>query len=185
MAHHSLELPDLLSGVDYDLLIDFIGGWREPDLTVSPDGKPYLHRWHVLPRNDQANVYLHVQVGDDPERPLHDHQYDNQSVILSGGYHETWAPAYWPAPGILGRPELGLPHTRNVRKGRTVHRRAEEAHRLKLLPDTPYTMTLFTTGPRIREWGFWLDTGWRPWHEVTEGDYREGGVSTWKKDLAQ
>jgi hypothetical protein len=176
MADHRLKLPDLLTGPDYDLLIEFIGGWREPDLTIAPDAEPYLHRWHVIPRNDFANVYLHVQVGDDPERPMHDHEYDNQSVILAGGYVETYQHV---AHGKL----LWEPSTRIVHKGMTVHRKAEEAHRLKLLPDAPYAITLFTTGPRQREWGFWLDKGWTPWHEVTEGDYREGGVSTWKKEV--
>lgn len=176
MAHATLDLCDTLTGPDYDLMVEFMRGWRAPDLTISPDGTPYLHRWHILPRNDTANVYLHLQVSDDPERPLHDHQYDNQSVVLSGGYDETYQ-------HVRNGRLLWTPAVRRVRAGQVVHRKAEEAHRLKMIPDVPYTISLFTTGPRIREWGFWLDTGWKPWHEVTEGDYRDSGVSTWKKEV--
>jgi hypothetical protein len=40
---------------------------------IAPDGQPYLYRWHVIERNPEANTYFHIQVDDDPERPLHDH----------------------------------------------------------------------------------------------------------------
>jgi hypothetical protein len=63
---------------------------RYPDLVIAPDGKPYLYRWHVFPQNAAAGVYFHIQVQSDPERPLHDHPWDNTSVILSGGYDELW-----------------------------------------------------------------------------------------------
>lgn len=155
---------------------------RTPDLTIAPDGVPYLYRWHMLPRNNHANVYLHLQVGDDPERPLHDHQYDNQSVILAGGYVET----YILAPDVGSHNRDAVTRHREVRAGRTIHRRAEEAHRLRLLPDASYAITLFTTGPRIREWGFWTEMGWVPWTELlatddqTGEDYRKSGVSKWK-----
>lgn len=164
-----------LSLEELKLLTKFMGGWwRAPDLEIAPRGEPYLYRWHVVPRNDVANVYLHVQIADDPERPLHDHMYDNQSVVLAGGYEETYAHV------VPSRDNLGMSHTRIVPKGATVHRKAEEAHRLRLLPQVPYTITLFSTGPRRREWGFWLEGGWVPWHAVTEGDYRDGGVSKWR-----
>jgi hypothetical protein len=167
--------PGILTVADRAMAEDIIGSDRIywPDLCIAPDGTPYLWRWHVLPRNDHANVYFHIQVADDPARPMHDHQYDNQSVILAGSYIETYQHV---AHGAL----LWEPAERTVRAGQVVHRRAEEAHRLRLAPGHDYAITLFTTGPRIRKWGFWLPTGWVPWNEVTEGDYREGGVSKWK-----
>jgi hypothetical protein len=100
-------------------------------------------------------VYLHLQVASDPERPLHDHPWDNQSVILSGGYIERHVKKMpW---GRIEEPRRFV--------GQTVQRLAEEAHRLILPPDVPYTLTLFTTGPVRREWGFWIN------------DYR--GYPTW------
>lgn len=128
----------------------------EPDLVIAPDGDPYLYRWALIPRNEcGANVYFHVQVGSDPERPLHDHPWDNQSVILSGGYDEIWNPQPW-----FGTRDAAEIRTRRLRKGDVVHRRAGEAHRLILPPDIPYTMSLFTTGPVLRPWGFWFPDGW-------------------------
>lgn len=121
---------------------------RQPDVAIQPDGKPYIWRWHVIPRNlVGGNVYLHVQVADDPERPLHDHPWDNQSVILAGGYREVY----------VRQPELlWFEEERQVDAGMVVHRRAEEAHRIFLLPGEPYTISLFTTGPVMRDWGFWF-----------------------------
>lgn len=126
---------------------------RKPDLIIAPDGTPYIYRWHLIPRNEVgANVYLHLQVADDPERPLHDHPWDNQSVILAGGYLEIYAHCY---EGNDAR--WANQHVRQCRSGRVIQRRAEEAHRLFLLDDCPYTISLFTTGPVVRDWGFWFD----------------------------
>ena len=135
---------------------DILDGLRQPDLTIAPDGTPYLYRWHVIPRNQRANVYFHIQVADDPERPLHDHPWDNTSVILAGGYDEFY------------HDNLQIVHTRKVREGDVVHRKAEEAHRLLLASSLGYTMTLFSTGPKRRRWGFWFPDGWHDQAEVIE-----------------
>ena len=100
-------------------------GLREPDFCIAPDGVPYLWRWHVVPRNEHANVYFHIQVTDDPERPLHDHPWDNTSVILAGGYDEQVHRWGDPHSGYAPLP----PATRKVREGDVIHRKAEEAHR--------------------------------------------------------
>lgn len=120
-------------------------GMREPDLVIAPDGQPYLYRWHVIPRNPEANTYFHIQVDDDPERPLHDHPWDNTSVILAGGYDEI----------VQERPPYDPVETFRRREGQVIHRRAEEAHRLLLRSPLGYTITQFTTGPHRRDWGFW------------------------------
>lgn len=126
----------------------FRWGVRDPDVEIKPDGEDYIFRWHLIPRNQVgANVYLHLQVADDPERPLHDHPWDNQSVILAGGYREVF---------VEHPDHLWHEKERFVRQGQVVHRRAEEAHRIFLLPQVPYTISLFTTGPVIRDWGFWF-----------------------------
>lgn len=132
---------------------------ENPDLTIAPDGKPYLYRWHLIPRNDKANVYFHIQVDSDPERPLHDHPWDNTSVILSGGYDELWQPKPFFS---------GLPALREIRARDVIHRKAEEAHRLILPKKFLYTMTIFSTGPRVRPWGFWFSDGWLDAHDVLE-----------------
>ena len=152
----------MLSGHDLAVMAEYLNGLRPPDLIIAPDGNPYLYRWHIR-KGAEGCVYLHVQVADDPERPLHDHPWDNMSVILSGGYTElmrteppvrtTCIPAY----------------TR--KKGDVIFRKAETAHRL-LMPTGAlsecYTMTQFTTGPKLRNWGFWYPHGWVPYQEVSE-----------------
>lgn len=143
-----LSIPDQL------LLSQFLRGFRQPDLVIAADGTgPYLFRWFVVPRNPKANVYLHVQVADDPDRELHDHPWDNSSVILANGYEET----------ILKSPEFQSEfqaERRRLGPGDVVFRRAKEAHRLFLPPASPYSISLFTTGPLVREWGFWSDGKW-------------------------
>lgn len=154
----------ILSKEDSQTAARVVGSYTRlstPDLVIAPDGKPYLYRWHLLPRNKAANIYFHIQVESDPERPLHDHPWANTSVILSGGYDEIVDPTPW----------LGIHRfERRLRSGDVACRTASEAHRLILPSGIPYTMTLFTTGPKIRDWGFWFDNGWRDAEEVTALD---------------
>ncbi len=161
-----LSVPDLL------IAKRFVPDGREPDLTIAPDGQPYLYRWHVVERNREANAYFHIQVASDPERPLHDHPWDNCTVMLAGAYVEVWDET----------PTLRLtPKLRHLKKGDVQARLAGEAHRLILPKGVPYAMTLFTTGPKVRAWGFWTDTGWKPWEDVTE--VTPDGRSVWKEPV--
>lgn len=146
---------------------------RAPDLIIAPDGKPYLYRWFVKPRNvGDCNVYFHIQVGHDPERPLHDHPWDNFSVIIAGGYDEIWNPT-------PERENINDEFIRQFRKGDVIFRRASEAHRLMLPAGIEYSISLFSSGPKVREWGFWYPGGWRSYKEVTRV---EGNVSIHVRD---
>lgn len=118
---------------------------REPDFII---GENYLKRWWVIPRNYFQNVYLHqINVSDDA-RALHDHPWDNISLVVEGGYVEV------------------TPEGEFERKpGDIVHRKATNAHRLVI--DKP-AITLFFTGPIIREWGFHCPQGWRRWQDFVE-----------------
>lgn len=155
-----MKFDGRISDEDAELADSITGGRREPNLVIAPDGNPYIYRWHIV-RTSAASVYFHIQVASDPERPLHDHPWANTSVILSGGYDEIIDMQPWMERGEAGQ------FTRKLRKGDMVHREATEAHRLILPPDIPYTMSLFSTGPKRREWGFWYPDGWRPYTEVT------------------
>ena len=141
---------------------------REPDETLAPDGRPYIYRWHVIPRRlVGGNVYCHLQVLDDPDRPLHDHPWDNQSVILAGGYIEHYQE----------NPPRGPRKVRRLRAGDVAQRKAGEAHRLILLGD--YSVSLFSTGPVIRKWGFWAGDKWLDYRELRETG--PGGIDHLKK----
>lgn len=157
---------------DRELASLFIGYlYRPPDLVIAPAGTgEYLFRWYVIPRNEHGNVYFHVQTASDPECPLHDHPWDNTSILLAGRYDEIMNP--WPHHGDAHA------FIQQRRTGEVVHRKAEVAHRLILPDGVPYMMSLFTTGPKRRKWGFWQEGQFTPYHEVTvEGD----GKSQWKQ----
>lgn len=122
---------------------------RVPDFVI---GEPaYLRRWWIVPRNEQQNVYLHEILRDDDDRALHDHPWENTSYLLIGSYREI-TPA-----GTFVRTA-----------GDVVHRPATAQHRLELIDGKP-CVSLFFTGPKVREWGFHCPKGWVHWQEFTAG----------------
>jgi hypothetical protein len=158
--------PSILRDEHRRLLEMYVGERiYEPDFQIGPPGDTYLHRWHIIPRNAVGNVYLHVQTRSDRDRGNHDHPWANSSVILAGGYDESIGDHYGYTKETIPRIE-----------GDVVHREAHHSHRL-IMPEwnrLGYTITLFTTGPRIRDWGFWIDGVWHKWDTVTQ---ERNGVS--------
>jgi len=153
---------NILTREDYTRAVRILKGPRPADLVIAPDGHPYLYRWHLYRESEVGfNQYLHIQVASDPKSPLHDHPWDNVSTILAGGYVETTAEPVGPSGTELQEPGV----FRRV-PGEVIRRHAFLAHRLELLEGVPYTMTLFTTGPKFREWGFWYPEGWINHKEV-------------------
>lgn len=124
-------------------------GMRRPDFVIGDD---YLRRWYVIPRNPWCNVYLHEIRKSDDDRALHDHPWRNTSIILAGEYLEH------------------LPGGVVVRRGPgdVVEREAEALHRLEIDPGAPPVLSLFVTGPKIRDWGFACPQGWVPWQLFTD-----------------
>lgn len=154
---------DILSNEDFEQAMTLLGGHqREPDLIIAPDGEPYLYRWH-LQRNYRPDggcgSNMHIQVASDPERPLHDHPWDNMSVILGGA-------GYWEY--LQKMPPRGDTMVYKRKKGDVIFRRAKEAHRLMMPDHGVYTLTQFTFGPKINKWGFWYEDGFRPHGDVTK-----------------
>lgn len=138
----------------------------DPDETIQTAGRDYLHRWYITPKDAHGLTYFHIQVADDDDRGLHDHPWDNMSVILAGGYEETLNKV----PGIFG-PQASsedFSETFIREPGDVIFRQAHWAHRLALPAGVPYTMTLFSTGPRNREWGFWINGRWVDWQEANQ-----------------
>ena len=148
---------------DFALGRKILGSWRDPDFTISPSGTPYLYRWYIIPRNEISNIYFHIQVSDDFGREMHDHPYDNCSVILAGGYWEYFD--RYPTSGTISN-HISVPRN----PGDVIFRPATAAHRLVLL-DRPYSMSLFITGPKIRDWGFWTPNGFVPHEQWTVNEH--------------
>lgn len=123
---------------------------RPPDFVIQREGRPYLRRWYVVPRTEGCNVYLHHICQDDHDRALHDHPWDNTTLVLKGRYIEI-------------TPRLSL--LRDA--GDVVHRRAEDLHRIVLL-NGEEAWSLFITGPKRREWGFDCPKGWVHWRDFVD-----------------
>jgi hypothetical protein len=125
---------------------------RKPDFIIGTKEDPYLIRWWVIPRNKLFNIYLHEIVRDDDDRALHDHPWVNLSYLLEGSYTEVTIAAG------------GINHRAVLRAGDWRFRRSTAAHRLEL-DHSSRVLSLFITGPRIREWGFHCHKGWRHFKE--------------------
>lgn len=128
---------------------------RPHDLNVGPD---YMHRWWIVPRNPWQNVYLHRFLHDDHDAALHDHPWDNTSLVIKGRYLE-----HMPSGDVLERVA-----------GDVIHRLATDSHRIELI-DGVEAVTLFFTGPKVRDWGFWCKDGWHRWDEFI-GDNEYGSL---------
>jgi hypothetical protein len=114
-------------------------------------------RWWIIPRNDWFNIYLHLWLQSDQDETLHDHMYDNVSIVLEGKYYEEFRDEKF-----------------SVRKaGDVVMRRAATPHRVHV-PDKRLVVSLFVTGRRYREWGFHCPQGWIHWQNfiLSDGGHR-------------
>ena len=137
----------------------------KPKIIRRYDGKPYLVRWHIIPRNRFFNISLHKFVNDDDDRALHDHPWGSLSIRLSRAtFREHYAAHHdllfaMPAP-------VDFDMTLSRLAPRVCFRPAKFAHRLELINGAP-VWTLFITGSRVREWGFHCPKGWRHWRTMT------------------
>lgn len=156
---------------------------RPHDFRVGSAEAPYLLRWYVVrqgvewlslspeerqrrnlvedgrdePECEGLNLYVHRFLRSDDDRALHDHPWPWGTLLLNGAYKE-----HLPAD-----PANPAGPTRSVirRAGDVVWRaEAERPHRVELLDGQP-AVTLFLTGSRAREWGFWCEQGWVHWHQ--------------------
>jgi hypothetical protein len=161
--------------------------YREPDFCIGGKENPYIRRWWVIPRNRYFNIYLHNQLRDDDDRALHDHPWYNVSIILKGGYIE-----HMPVDKRL-YPDDYREMRKLRRAGRIIFRKPTHAHRLTLRNEVqvmdwskadplatsapirkPQSWSIFITGPRVREWGFWCidkkkrEHRWVHWRAFTD-----------------
>jgi hypothetical protein len=134
---------------------------RPPDLTIGDPAAPYLRRWYLFGgRSDAAfpfNIMLHQILRDDDDRALHDHPWDNVSMVLSGKIRDVRFDGYT-----------------DLSAGDTLYREAASPHRIMVSPFSGPAWTMFVAGPKIREWGFHCPQGWRHWAEFV--DSRDRGV---------
>lgn len=142
-------------------MMDLAGmqGWAEDlmasrkfDFSIGGEVDPYILRWWVIPRNPWSNQYLHDIRRSDDDRALHDHPWPNTSFLIFGSYIEH------------------TPDGAFVRKaGDVVFRPASALHRLEVIPGER-AISLFSTGPKEREWGFACPQGWVHWKDFSDAD---------------
>ena len=133
-----------------NLLARFLPPAREPDLVIGPPGNPYLKRWSLLGKQRKwFNLFCHEYYRSDDDRAHHDHPWWNVSFVVKGILLER-----------RGR-YAGEEPSRALGPGHLVYRPAEEPHRIEIFGQHGRPITLFLTGKKWREWGFWCPKGWR------------------------
>lgn len=159
------------------ILLPIMQRWadrRGHDLAIrdnTPENRIYLLRWHVLPRSDgwRPSLYLHNMLGDD-HATLHDHPYWSLSIALTDGLIEYYVedPDRYDQERTEG--ELidmrSVARIRKIQQGQIVFRSSRFAHQLVVGEGEAWT--LFLTGPRLSDWGFWCPRGWKPWRAFHE-----------------
>ena len=151
------DLVPALHSTQIDSLLDDFLAHHEPDELIQHAGAPYLERWFLAPR-DQAEqrTYLHRFLTDDPiSEGFHDHPWDSASLLLRGNLHE-----HWRTSGTAD--DENLTH---IAPAILTLRAAEITHRITIGAEPP--ITLFVTGPHLRQWGFWRrdERGYPVWRD--------------------
>lgn len=140
---------------------------RQPDFIIGGQDDPYLRRHWLLPRNVFFNVYVHEFLRSDDDRAHHDHPWlFNASWLIEGQYIEHTITAGGAL--VLSAQKAG---DWKFRWGKAPHRLELTGIRLPKLCNEIPCWTVFITGPRVREWGFYcMERGWIHWKRFTSPD---------------
>lgn len=111
------------------------------------DGEKYLTRFYLVPKNNTFNVYLHWFHKGDDDRAPHDHPWHSWSVLLWGSMVEEIYDEF-----------TGETDVRTIWPCYVYRRTPVHNHIIHLV--SRRALTLFVTGRRTREWGFWTKKGW-------------------------
>lgn len=122
----------------------------------------YMDRYWLFKDFFGINARVHITYRSDYDRSLHDHPWDNISILQDGYY---WEETFVFPPTTQRR--LYMP-------GDVIVRNAEVAHRLEL--SSPVT-TFFITFPWRRRWGFYTERGWVFWKDYMKGDALENELA--------
>ncbi len=144
---------------------------RAPDLAIHhSDAGPNLLRWYLTPRNEGGCVYLHQFTGIEGQEVPHCHPADSMSVCVFGHVVDEEFGTVELTQNLITSAKYG---TVRFRQGRNPHR---------IVSAFAGSETLFFTGPRHREWGFYVKgegrgmTKFYPWEDVTRNEKDEAGT---------
>ena len=124
------------------MILDIFGLDKTPDYIIGSMDDPFQFRWVINSDKSNPTKFLNCHLKSEIFGDMHDHPWNNISVILQGGYWEiTPEGRFWRSPGDI------------------IERTAYEFHKLELEKDIE-CWTLFHTGPRIKSWGFMTPSGY-------------------------
>lgn len=109
---------------------------------ISKEGVLHFKRFAII-ECKYFNIYVHTILQADKDLHLHDHPWSYTSIVLKGELVEQ---------------TRGNKFT-NLKLFDVIERDAEESHKIFELK-TPSVTTLFFTGPRKRDWGYWVKGKW-------------------------
>lgn len=72
-----------------------------PMKQINVNGKPYLQRYYAGTLQDGRDVWLHRFLSADGDRHLHNHPFEAESIVLSGGYAEEMKGTMLPRTGCV------------------------------------------------------------------------------------
>lgn len=152
---------------------------RPCDESIGELVNPYMQRWHII-RKEQLldvtfathlerlrvpfvveNAYVHRFLRSDDDRALHDHPWPWMSILLDGEYLEH-RPLH--SNGAADQSQANPRLAGSI----AINTDASQAHRIELTTGNP--VTLFLTGHKTRDWGFWCGSRWVHWRRFTELD---------------
>jgi len=148
-------------------LVSFLKPDRAPDFQIGPKDRPYMNRWYLfggssstnqrIPGDHALTVMLHQILHNDDDRALHDHPWNNLTIVLAGQIRDHNASGFT-----------------DLTAGDKLYREAAWPHRLEVecFAGQTEAWTLFIAGPVIREWGFHCPAGWKHWSEFVNKDDR-------------
>lgn len=120
---------------------------------IGTQENPMLERWRLF-STPWFGLYVHFIYREDLDRHMHDHPWRFWSLVLKGSYIELLNKR----PGDVLSSDAKI-HRRFSLHGFPLH----WAHKITLVE--PGTVTLVLVGPKVRQWGFYVDDKWMPWHQ--------------------
>ena len=149
-----------------------------PQHVFETHGDPYLRRVYLLRRKNllavgkkllppslyrrlekvAPSMYLHYFYRGDSDTELHNHPWGiSFSFILTNGYWES----RWRPHGV---------EDQEKRPGDINVLRAYDFHRVTLRDKTKGAWSLFVSGPRVQDWGFWSPSNgdYTPWRTFVD-----------------
>lgn len=132
------------------------------------DGKPYMTRYDIhgwMPADGEdkkypLSTYLHHFHTPDYDLAPHSHPWAwARSLVLTGGYTEKRLARPQPEDGH----PWGYLQTHQVKAGDLNRLEPDDYHIITELHGE--TWTLFSCGPKLGTWGFWVDGKLVPWRD--------------------